>query len=86
MVQITFIMIGHEILSTVIHTVPMLWYVQKLSVPRKSEGNLSTSKLLDSLLKNNEVAELCSGELKLQYLLLSLISIIDTKFSFTRNV
>jgi hypothetical protein len=53
----SFVVIDHEILSTVIHTVPLLWHVQKLSLPYESEG-----KLLDSLPRNNVVTELCSGK------------------------
>jgi hypothetical protein len=49
--------INHEILSTVIRTVPVLWYIQKLSVP----ANSSDGKVLDSLPRNNTVAELCSS-------------------------
>jgi hypothetical protein len=37
--QVTSVLIDHEILSTVIRTVRLLRYVQKLSVPCKSEGN-----------------------------------------------
>jgi hypothetical protein len=49
--------IDHEILSTVIRTVPVLWYIQKLSVP----ANSSAGKVLDSLPRNDAVAELCSS-------------------------
>jgi hypothetical protein len=62
MVQVTFIVIDHEILSTVIHTVPALWHVQKLSVPCLSEG-----KLLDSLPRNDAMTELCSGKFNVAY-------------------
>jgi hypothetical protein len=33
------IVVDHEILSTVIHTVHLHWHVQMLSVPCKSKGN-----------------------------------------------
>jgi hypothetical protein len=61
-VKVTFIVIDHETLS-------MVRNVQKLSFPCNSEGNYicSISKLIASLPRNNAVAELCSGEFKVQY-------------------
>jgi hypothetical protein len=32
-------LIDHEVLSMVILTVPLLWHVQKSSIPCESEGN-----------------------------------------------
>jgi hypothetical protein len=53
--------IDHEILSTVIRTVPLLWYAQKFQFCAKVKVT-STGKLLDSLHRNNAVVEQCSGE------------------------
>jgi hypothetical protein len=53
--------IDHEILSTVIHAVPLLWHVQNfqfLAIVKVT----NTGKLLDSMPRNNAVAELCSGK------------------------
>jgi hypothetical protein len=56
--QVTFVVIDHEILSTVIRTVALLWYVQKATC---------TGKLLDSLSRNDAVAELCSGKFSVAF-------------------
>jgi hypothetical protein len=53
--------IGHEIFSTVIPTIPLLWHVQKFHFLAKVAA-INTGKLLDSRLRNNAVAELCSGK------------------------
>jgi hypothetical protein len=63
MVQVTFILINHEILSTVICSVPHLLHVQTKSVKVKAT---STGKLLDSLPRNNAVAKLCSVKKSLE--------------------
>jgi hypothetical protein len=47
-VQVIFVVIDHEILSTVIQIVPLLWNVQKLHFLAKVKAT-STGKLLDSL-------------------------------------
>jgi hypothetical protein len=49
-VQVTFVVIEHEIFSTVIRTLPLLWYVytQKFQFLAKMKAN-GTGKLLDSL-------------------------------------
>jgi hypothetical protein len=47
-VQVTFVVIEHEVFSTVIRTVPLLWYVQKIQFLAKVEAT-DTGKLLDSL-------------------------------------
>jgi hypothetical protein len=54
-----FFVFDYEILSTVICTVLLLWHVQKLSVPCDIVGT-GTGKLLNSLPRNDVVAELCS--------------------------
>jgi hypothetical protein len=59
--QVTFAVIDHEILSTVICTVPLLWYVHKFQFLAKVKVT-NTGKLLDSLLRKDVVVELCSGE------------------------
>jgi hypothetical protein len=53
--------IDHESLSNGIHTVPLLWHVQKFQFLAKMKAT-STGKLLDSLPRNDAVAELCSGK------------------------
>jgi hypothetical protein len=58
--------IDPEILSKVIHTVPLHWHVQKLSVPCKVKAT-NTGKLLVSLPRNDAVAELCSGLFNVTY-------------------
>jgi hypothetical protein len=55
MLQVTFVVIDHEFLS-------LLWHVQKLSVKATSTG-----KLLDSLPRNNAMAELCYGKFHVAY-------------------
>jgi hypothetical protein len=58
-VQVTLVVIDHEIISTAIHTLPLLFVCTEVSVPCKSEGiYCSTGKLLDSLPRNDAVAEL----------------------------
>jgi hypothetical protein len=64
--QFILVVIDHEILSMVIHTICLPWQVQKQSVPCESES-CNTSKLLDSLPRNDAVAELCSCEFRLAY-------------------
>jgi hypothetical protein len=44
--QVTFVVIDHEIFSTVIRTVLLLWYVQKFQFLAKVKST-STGKLLD---------------------------------------
>jgi hypothetical protein len=56
--QVTFVVIEREIFSMVICTVPLLWYLQKFQFLAKLKAT-STCKLLDSLPRNNAVAELC---------------------------
>jgi hypothetical protein len=56
------VVIDHEILSTVICTVPLLWHVFLTKVKATSIGNL-----LDSLPRNDAVVELCSGEFNVAY-------------------
>jgi hypothetical protein len=51
--------IDHEILSSAIRTVPLLWHVQKFL---QKEIATSTGKLFDSLPRNYAVAELRSGK------------------------
>jgi hypothetical protein len=58
--------IDHEVLSTVIRTVPVLWHVQKFQFLAKGKAT-STGKLLDSLPRNNAVVELFSGEFSVAY-------------------
>jgi hypothetical protein len=53
-VQVTFIVIDHEIISTVICTVTQLWYVRELSVPCERENIYP-------------VAELCCDEFNVAY-------------------
>jgi hypothetical protein len=65
-VQVTFVVIDHEILSTVIDTVPVLWFVQKFQFLAKLKANC-TCKLLDSLPRNDALAELCSGKFNVAY-------------------
>jgi hypothetical protein len=68
-VQVTFILIDHEILSTVIHTVTQglcsgidnsYQFLAKMKAT-------STGKLLDSLPRNNAATELCSGKSSVVY-------------------
>jgi hypothetical protein len=56
----------HEIFSTVIRTVPQLWYVQKFQFLAKVKAT-STGKLIDSLPRADAVAELCSGKFNVGY-------------------
>jgi hypothetical protein len=65
MAQVTFVVIDHEILSTVICTAPLLWHVQKFQFLAKLKAT-STGKLLDGL-PRNAVVELCSGEFNVAY-------------------
>jgi hypothetical protein len=65
-VQFVFVVIDHEILSTVIHTVPLHWHVQKFQYLAKVKTT-STCKLLDSLVMNGAVAELCSGKFNVAF-------------------
>jgi hypothetical protein len=58
--------IDHEILFTVIRTVPLLWHVQKFQFLAKVKAT-STGKLLDSLPRNDAVVELCSGQFNVAY-------------------
>jgi hypothetical protein len=58
--------IDHEILSTFIRTVPLLWHVQKFQFLAKVKAN-STGKLHDSLPRNDAVVELFSGEFSVAY-------------------
>jgi hypothetical protein len=58
--------IDHEILSTVIRTVPLLWHIQKFQFLAKVKAT-STGKLLDSLPRNDVMVELSSGEFNVAY-------------------
>jgi hypothetical protein len=58
--------IDHEILSTVIHTVPLLWYVQDFQFLAKVKAT-HTGKLLDGLHRNDAVVELFTGEFNVAY-------------------
>jgi hypothetical protein len=60
--------INHEIFSTDIRTKPLLWHVQKFQFLAKVKA-ISTGKLLDSLLRNDAVVELCSGKFNVAYCL-----------------
>jgi hypothetical protein len=62
----TFVVIDHKNLSTVIHTVPLLWHVQMFLFLAKVKAN-STGKQLDSLPWNDTVTELCSGKYNVAY-------------------
>jgi hypothetical protein len=53
--------IDRAIFSTVIRSVPLLWYVQNFQFLAKVNAT-STGKQLDSLSRNDAVAELCSGK------------------------
>jgi hypothetical protein len=59
--QVTFVVIDHEIVSTVIRTEPLLCYVQKFQFLAKVRTT-SAGQLLDSLSRNDSVAELCSSK------------------------
>jgi hypothetical protein len=63
-VQVIFVVIDHENLSLVIRTVPLLWHVQKFQFLVEVKAT-STGKLLDSLPRNNGMADLCSGQFNL---------------------
>jgi hypothetical protein len=65
-VKVTLSVIDHEMLSTIIRTVPLLWHVQKLSVACEVKAP-STTKLLDSLPNNDAVAEVCSCVFKVAF-------------------
>jgi hypothetical protein len=54
-VQVTFVVIDHEILSSFIPTVPLLWHVQKFQFLAEVKAT-STGKLLDSLPRSGAVA------------------------------
>jgi hypothetical protein len=58
---VTFVVIDHEILSTVILTVPLLWHVQKFQFLVKVNAT-STGKMPDSLPRNDAVVDLSSSE------------------------
>jgi hypothetical protein len=64
--QVTFVVIAHENLSTVIRTVPLLWHVQNFQFLVKVKAT-STGKLFDNLPKNDAMFELCSGEFNVAY-------------------
>jgi hypothetical protein len=64
--QVTFIVIDHEILSMVICTLPLLWHVQKIQFLVKVNAT-STGKLLDSLPMKDAVVEPCSGKYNVAY-------------------
>jgi hypothetical protein len=64
MVQVTFVVIDHEIFSTVIHTVPL--HIQRFQFLEKVKAT-NTGKLLDCLSRKDAVAELCSGKFKAAY-------------------
>jgi hypothetical protein len=64
-VQVTFVVIDHEILSTVIYNLcPGRYRSYQFLAKVKA---LCTGKLLDSLPRNNAVAELCSGKFNVAY-------------------
>jgi hypothetical protein len=54
-------MIDHEILSSDIRTVPLLWHVQKFQFLAKVKATIS-GKLLDTLPRNDAMVDLCSGK------------------------
>jgi hypothetical protein len=62
-VQVTFVVIDLDILSTVIRTVPLLWHVQKFQFLAK-EKVTSSGKHLP---RNGGAAELCSGKFIVAY-------------------
>jgi hypothetical protein len=64
--QDTFVVINHEILSTVLRTVPLLWHVQKFHFLAKVNAT-SPGQLLDSLLRNDAAVGLCPGEFNEAY-------------------
>jgi hypothetical protein len=64
--HVTFAVIDHEILSSVIRTVPLLWLVQKFQFLAEVKAT-SAGKLLDSLPRDDAVVELCSGEFNVAY-------------------
>jgi hypothetical protein len=64
--QVTFVVIDHEILSTAIRTVPLLWYVHTFHFLAKGKAT-STGKLLDSLCRKDAVAEMCSDKFNVSY-------------------
>jgi hypothetical protein len=65
-VQVTFVVIDHEIYSMVIRTVSLLWYVQSYQFLVEVKAT-TTGKLFESLPRNIAVAELCSGEFNMAY-------------------
>jgi hypothetical protein len=65
MVQVTFIEVDHESLYTVIRILLLFWHVQKLSGPCWT----CTGKQLDSMPRNDAVAELCFGKFQCGLLL-----------------
>jgi hypothetical protein len=58
--------IDHEILSTVIRIVPLLWYAKKFQFLAKVKATI-TGKPTDSLTRNDVLAELCSGKFNVAY-------------------
>jgi hypothetical protein len=73
-VQVTFVVIDHEIISTTIRNVPLLWHVHKLQFLAKVKST-STGKLLDSLPRNDTVVELCSRKYNVAYFAVKNISV-----------
>jgi hypothetical protein len=67
MMVVTLILIDHEILSMVIHTVPLLWHVQKYCQFHEKVKASCTGKVFVSLPRNNAVTELCSAEFDMAY-------------------
>jgi hypothetical protein len=58
---VIFVGMDHDIFSTVIHTVPLLWHVQKKLQFLSEVKATSTGKLRENLPRNDAVVELCSG-------------------------
>jgi hypothetical protein len=59
--------IDHEILSTVIYTVPLLWHVQKFQFLEKVKATSTGKLLFDRLPRNDAGVELYSGEFNVAY-------------------
>jgi hypothetical protein len=61
--QVTFVVMDHEIVSTVISTVPLLWHYRSYQFLAEVNAT-STGKLLDNLPRNDAVVELYSDKVK----------------------
>jgi hypothetical protein len=62
----SFVVTDQENLYTAIRTVPLLWYVPKFQFLAEVKTTC-TGKLLDSLPRNNAVAEMCSDKFNVAY-------------------